>query len=98
VTYNCRFSNGNVSADGNTQVSFAFPVLMRAAPTVTTYSGSSTGQIRYLRSTGATVDGASGGVTPINETTFVISGSYAGSGSNSDIKSVLFDYTASAEL
>jgi hypothetical protein len=98
VKFNCSFVNGNTFADGYTRASFAFPVTMRAAPTVTTYSGSTTGQVRYFRNTGATVDGAQGGISPLNETTFVVSGNYAGSGSNSDIRSIFFDYTASAEL
>lgn len=98
VKYNCRFSNGNTFADVYCQATFGFPVSMRTAPTVTTYSGSTTGQLRYQRNTGATVDGASGGVSPINEISFNVIGSYSGSGSNSDIRSVLFDYTASAEL
>ena len=98
VTYNCSVNNGNTAVDSYTRASFAFPIVMRSAPTVVTYSGSNTGQVRYLRNTGATVDGATGGITPVNETTFVFNGSYAGAGSNGDIRSVLFDYTASAEL
>ncbi len=98
VTFNCAFNNGNTAVDAFTRASFAFPVTMRSAPTVVTYSGASTNQVRYLRNTGATVDGSTGGISPINETTFVVNGSYAGAGSNSDIRSVYFDYTASAEL
>jgi hypothetical protein len=71
---------------------------MRAAPTITTYSGSTTGQVRYQRNTGATVDGAHGGIAPINEYSFVLNGNYGGSGSNTDIRSVNFDYIADAEI
>lgn len=98
VKFNCSFVAGNTFADSFSRASFSFPVVMRAAPTVVTYSGSTTGQVRYLRNTGATVDGSQGGITPLNEITFVLNGSYGGSGSNSDIRSVYFDYTASAEL
>ena len=98
VKFNCSLVNGNTFADSFSRASFNFPVVMRSAPTVVTYSGSTTGQVRYLRNTGATVDGSQGGITPLNEITFVLNGSYGGSGSNSDIRSIFFDYTASAEL
>jgi len=98
VNFNCSFNNVNSVADAYTRVSFAFPVVMRADPSIVTYSGTSTGQLRYLRNTGATVDGASGGNAAISQTTFVICCNYAGSGSNSDIRAVSFDYTATAEL
>jgi hypothetical protein len=98
VKFNCSFVTGNSFGDSYAKASFSFPIAMRTAPSVLTYSGSTTGQVRYLRNTGATVDGAQGGISPINENTFVVTGSYSGSGSNSDIRSIYFDYTASAEL
>jgi hypothetical protein len=74
-----------------------FKVQKRASPTMTTFSGTAIGQIRYFRNTGATVDGGTGGASS-NESIAFVSGSFAGSGSLSDVRFVLFDFTASAEL
>ena len=98
ATLNCHFNNGNGACDAYSRASFSFPVVMRTTPTITTYSPTNTGQLRYLRNTGASVDGASGGIAVSNETMFAISGNYGGSGSNGDIRSISFDYTATAEL
>jgi len=89
-------ANGGACAAYNA-FGFSYKVVKRASPTVTTYSGTSTGQLRYLRATGANVDGAIGAVTG-NDSYFNVLGSYVGSGANTDIVSISFDYTAEAEL
>jgi hypothetical protein len=74
-----------------------FKVQKRASPTIITFSGTASGQIRYFRETGASVDGSSGGASS-NDSIAFVSGSYGGSGSLSDVRNVQFDFTASAEL
>jgi hypothetical protein len=88
---------GGASIDGYSYFGYPFKVSKRATPTMTSFSGASTGQIRYQRNTGATVDGILGAIEA-NESFFYVVASYSGSGSNTDIRSILFDYTASAEL
>jgi hypothetical protein len=76
---------------------FSYKVTKRSAPSITTFSASTVNQIRYRRNTGAFVNGSHGGID-IGENYFYIYGSYGGSGSTSDIRSITFDYVADAEL
>jgi hypothetical protein len=88
---------GGASIDGYSYFGYPFKVNKRASPTMTSFSATSTGQIRYQRNTGAIVNGVLGAIEA-NESFFYVVASFGGSGSNSDIRSILFDYTASAEL
>ena len=96
----CQFQNSGANgaiADAYTRGSVQFKVTKRLAPTVVIYSPTSSGQVRYLRNTGATVDGAAsvGGTT---DSGFFVFCSYAGSGFNSDVRSFSFEYTSEIEL
>jgi hypothetical protein len=96
----CQFNNSGGSgagADAYTRGSVQFKVPKRSTPTVNIYSPSASGQVRYLRNTGATVDGAAS-ISGATDSGFFVSCSFSGSGSNSDIRSFAFEYTSEIEL
>jgi hypothetical protein len=96
----CQFNNSGGSGagcDAYTRGSVQFKTVKRSTPTVVTYSPSAAGQVRYLRNTSATVDGAAS-VSGATDSGFFVSCSYTGSGSNADIRSFAFEYTSEIEL